>query len=131
AMPAAMPKIAPSDTGVVITRLGQRDESPWVTLNAPPYGSSTSSPRRYTSSRVSKASVRAVLRAVAQRSSISAVLGHGRWRCVSGCNRLRQAALACLVDLRALVLGQLRAHDPERIALPRALDLRRVSVLFP
>ena len=46
AMPAAMPKIAPSDTGVVITRLGQRDESPWVTLNAPPYGSSTSSPRR-------------------------------------------------------------------------------------
>ncbi len=46
AMPAATPKIAPSETGVVITRCGHFVERPCVTLNAPPYGSRTSSPRR-------------------------------------------------------------------------------------
>src|SRR3990170_7252405 len=62
AIPAAIPTIAASETGVVNTRPGKSVDSPRVTLKAPPYGSRMSSPRIKTFSSKARARCRAALR---------------------------------------------------------------------
>src|SRR5512142_1525408 len=71
ARPAATPTRAPSLIGVAITRSGFRVDSPRLTLNAPPYGSATSSPSRYTRLSSSNSVCRARLRFSTTRSAIT------------------------------------------------------------
>ena len=130
AMPAATPKIAPSETGVVITRCGHFVERPCVTLNAPPYGSRTSSP--------SEIDVVAALEGLGQRrvDDRGAALFHVSPPRASATGEASALAIASVsrrstassMDVLLLV-RQPRAGDAERIALARRLDLGRVAVV--
>ena len=112
AIPAATPKSDASLIGVVSTRSGYASLSPAVTLNAPPYGSSTSSPRRTTSSRSAKIACSVSLRTWTPRFCavvLTPRLRGRRGRGVGRLDRLGETLLAPRLDRRALVVVQPRA----------------------
>ena len=132
AIPAATPKSDASLIGVVRTRSGYASLRPCVTLNAPPYGSRTSSPRRTTSSRAAKIACSVSLRTWTPRFCCACsrgASGRRRRRRVGRLDRLGEPLLAARLDRRALVVGEPRARDEQRVARAPLLDLGRVALV--